>query len=316
MKSLIKAAANPFPNALETCSYENGVKFMDDTANRFEANNADGKYTANLTLLKTNKEIYKSGVVQLQKGDQKSATDSVIKNDDLVNTTGHRLYTKIEEAFGQHSPKLMEFFPTGKRGLNNISRGYTPVLIQIWNKKATTYNAELGPDWVAEIAALDDTWNLGVKDQSGEKSSVKTGVTITSNITLTVAQNLWDLYLQVQVNNQPHAEKVISTYFDTTPLNTKTHSDSDGLGRCLGGIKDTDGNVESAVTVTLINNNSEVIWTGFTNKTGHFRTPNLPIGMYHVRFDKNRYVSQTISYEIQDAEDVEVSIVLQASLIS
>ena len=30
MKSLITVATNPFEKALETCSYENGVKFLDD----------------------------------------------------------------------------------------------------------------------------------------------------------------------------------------------------------------------------------------------------------------------------------------------
>ena len=315
MKSLINVATNPFEKTLENCSYENVVKFLDDTSNRFDANNSGGVYTPNLTLLKANKEVYKSGVVQLQKGDQKSATNLVLKNEDIVNTTGHRLYNKVEDFFGLHSPKLMEFFPTGKAGLYNASRGYIPVLIQIWNNKATEYHTQLGPDWVTEIAALNTIWNLGVKGQSGEKSTVKSGITITSDITVTVAQNLWDLFLQVQVNNQPHAENAINTYFDTTPLNTKSHSDTDGLGRCLGIVKDNDGNVMSAVVVNLINNNNEVIWIGGTNKTGHFRTPSMPIGMYHVRFDKNRFITRTISYEIQDAADIEVNIVLQTSLV-
>lgn len=315
MKSLTTVATNPFVKSFERCSYENGVKFLEDTANRFDANNTGGVYTINLALLKANKEVYKTGVVQLQKGDQKSATESVLKNEDVVNTTGHRLYSKIQVVFGQHSPKLMEFFPTGKAGLNSASRGYIPVLIKIWNDKATLYHTELGSDWVTEIAALNDIWNLSVKDQSSQKSSVKSGITTTSNITVTVAQNLWDLFLQVQVNNQPHAENAINTYFDTTPLNSKNHSDTDGLGRCLGLVKDDDGNVISAVVVNIINNNNEVIWTGGTNKTGHFRTPGLPIGMYHVRFNKNSYITQTISYEIQDAADIEVNIVLKASLV-
>ena len=135
MKSLIITATNPFVSAFVRCSYENSVKFMDDTANRFDANNAGGKYTPTLTELKSNIEIYKTGVVQLQKGDQKSATNLVLKNTELVNTTGHRLYTKIEDAFGLHSPKLMEFFPTGKAGLNAATRGYIPVLLKIWNNK-------------------------------------------------------------------------------------------------------------------------------------------------------------------------------------
>ena len=313
MKSLITVATNPFVKSLEHCSYENGVKFLDDTTNRFDANNAGGVYTVKLTALKANKELYKSGVVQLQKGDQKSATNTVDKNTSIVNTTGHRLYTKIEDVFGPHSSKLMEFFPSGKTGLNAANRGYIPVMIKIWDIKAATYSVELGPDWVAEIAALNDTWNAGVKDQSTEKSVVKKGVTNTSGITVTVAQNLWDLFLQVQTNNQPNAENAVNTFFDTTPLNTKNHTDTDGLGRCLGIVKDGEGDVLTAVSVNIINNNNEVIWTGGTNKTGYFRTPSLAIGMYHVRFDKNKFVSKTISYEIQDAADIEVSIVLLAS---
>ncbi len=315
MKSLINVTTNPFEKALENCSYENAVKFLDDTSGRFEANNSSGKYTATLSELITNKEIYKSGVVKLQKGDQKSATKSVGANTNIINVVGHRLYNKVEDTFGLRSPKLLEFFPTGKAGLNGASRGYIPVLIKIWNNKALAYPTELGLDWVTEIGGLNDIWNKGIKAQSGEKSTVKSGVTITGDISVTVAQNLWDLCLQVQVNNQPHAEKVINTYFDTTPLNTKNHSDSDGLGRCLGGIKNTEGIVMSAVAITLINNNNEVIWTGSTKKTGHFQTPSLPIGMYHVRFVKNKYVTQTISYEIQDAADVEVNIIMEASLI-
>ena len=313
MKSLISVATNPFKKSLEHCSYENVVKFLDDTANRFAANNTSGAYTTKLAFLNTNKEVYKTGVVQLQKGDQKSATDSVLKNTDVVNTTGHRLYSKIQDAFGQHSSKLMEFFPTGKSGLSNLNRGYVPVLIKIWNNKAAIYATELGTDWVTEIAALNVVWNLGVKDQSGEKSLVKSGITTTSDIAETVAQNLWDLFLLVQVNNQPNAENAINTYFDTTPLNTKNHSDTDSLGRCLGIVKDVDGNVVTAVVVNVINSDNVVIWTGNTSKTGHFRTSNLPIGMYHVRFEKTRYISKLISYEIQDATDIEVNIVLMAS---
>ena len=315
MKSLSNVVTNPFEKAHENCSYENAVKFMDDTANRFDANNPEGIYTANMTLLKTNIEVYKSGVVKLQKGDQKSATESVSENKNFINVIGHRLYNKVEDSFGLRSPKLMEFFPDGKAGLNGASRGYIPVLIQIWNNKASIYNTELGADWVTEIAGLNAIWNLGIKAQSCEKSAVKSGVTITGDISVTVAQNLWDLCLQVQTNNQPHAEKVINTYFDTTPLNTKNHSDTDGQGRCLGSIKNTEGNIVSVVTIHLINNDNEVKWTGSTNKTGHFRTPSLPIGMYHLRFEKNKYVTQTISYEIQDAADIEVNIVLQASLV-
>jgi Carboxypeptidase regulatory-like domain len=315
MKSLITVATNPFVKSLEHCSYVNGVKFLDDTTNRFDANNAGGLYTAKLTMLKTNKELYKSGVVQLQKGDQKSATNFVDKNTNIVNTTGHRLYNKIQDVFGLNTSKLMEFFPSGKAGLNAASRGYIPVLIKIWNIKAATYHTELGTEWVAEIAALNDTWNTGVKDQSGEKSAVKKGTTSTSDITVTVAQNLWDLYLLVQTNNQPHAENVINTFFDTTPLNPKNHTDTDGLGRCLGIVKDAEGYVISAAKVDIINNNNEVIWTGGTNKTGHFRTPSLAIGMYHVRFEKNKYITKTISYEIQDGADIEVSIELLASLV-
>jgi len=315
MKSLINVTTNPFEKALENCSYENAVKFLDDTASRFEANNSSGKYTATLTELITNKEIYKSGVVKLQKGDQKSATKSVGANTNIIHVIGHRLFNKVEDTFGLRSPKLMEFFPNGKAGLNGASRGYIPVLIKIWNNKALAYPTELGPDWVTEIAGLNDIWNKGIKAQSGEKSTVKSGVTITGDISVKVAQNLWVLCLQVQLNNQPHAENVINTYFDTTPLNSKNHSDTDGFGRCMGGVKNTEGIVMSAVTITLINNNNEVIWTGGTNKTGHFRTPSLPIGMYHVRFDKNRYGTQTISYEIQDTADVEVNIILEALLI-
>ena len=315
MKSLTTVATNPFEKALETCSYENGVKFLDDTANRFDANNSGGVYTALLTLLKTNKEVYKTGVVQLQKGDQKSATNSVLKNTDVVNTTGHRLYNKIEDVFGLRSPKLMEFFPSGLAGLNAANRGYIPTLIKIWDNKATTYHTELGPTWVTEIAALNVEWNLGVHDQSGQKSSVKSGITNTSDITTTISQNLWDLFLLVQKSNQPHAERVINTFFDTTPLNYKNHTDTDGLGRCIGIVKDEIGNVMSAVVVNILNYNNEVIWTGGTNKTGHFRTPSLPVGMYHVRFEKNRFITKIISYEIQDASDIEVNIVLQASLV-
>ena len=157
---------------------------------------------------------------------------------------------------------------------------------------------------------MNDIWNQGIKEQSGEKSAVKLGITTTSDISVTVAENLWELFLLVQLNNLPHAEKVIDTYFDTTPLNTKNHSDTDGLGRCLGNIKNTDGNVMSSVSVILINNDNEVIWTGSTNKTGNFRTSSLPIGMYHVRFEKNKYETRIISYEIQDDDDIEVNIIL------
>ena len=310
MKSLTSVATNPFEKALENCSYENAVKFLDDTTNRFDAQNSGGIYTDKLTELKTNKELYKSGVVQLQKGDQKSATDSVLKNKDVVNTTGHRLFNSVEDTFGLHSPKLIEFFPKGKTGLNNATRGSIPVMIKIWNKKVNSYKVELGVDWITEIAALNDIWNKGIKEQSGEKSAVKLGITTTSDISVTVAENLWELFLLVQLNNLPHAEKVIDTYFDTTPLNTKNHSDTDGLGRCLGNIKNTDGNVMSSVSVILINNDNEVIWTGSTNKTGNFRTSSLPIGMYHVRFEKNKYETRIISYEIQDEDDIEVNIIL------
>lgn len=314
MKSLVTVATNPFVKSFEHCSYVNGVKFLDDTVGRFESKNAGGIYTTKLNTLKVNRDLYKTGVVQLQKGDQKSATESVNTNTDVVINTGHRLYSKLEDAFGLRSPKLMEFFPTGKSGLYTATRGYIPVLIKIWNNKAVTYGTELGVDWVAEIANLNTVWTLGISDQSGEKSSVKSGVTSADTVTVQIAQNLWDLFLMVQTNNQPHAENVISTYFDTTPLNPKNHSDTDGLGRCLGDVKDADGKDLSAVTINIIDNYNEVIWTGASNKLGHFRTPSLPIGMYHVRFEKAHFISKTISYEIQDAEDVEVTIVLEPSL--
>ena len=161
----------------------------------------------------------------------------------------------------------------------------------------------MGPTWTAELTALEAAWEASLSTQSTEKQGVSTGISDADNSTLAIAQNLWDLFLLVVQNNQPNAENIVTTYFDTTPLQLKDHSDTDGMGRTEGIVSVAGGDVLQGVEIVITDAANQIVWKSKSKAKGEWRSVSLPIGLYHISFAKPGFITQNISKEIMDGSD-------------
>ena len=303
MKSLSAIATNPFQAPLAKASYDNNVKFLDDTIGRCQKLSVDVIYSAVMTLLKSNVIIFKTAAGALQKGDQKSATSAVNTTVAGVEAVGKRLKIKLEDVFEVDTTKLMEFFPNGFSSMYNATRGELTILLGIWAAKGIVYTTELGDTWTTELTALKTAWAASLSTQSAKKQEVSTGISDADNSTIDIAQNLWDLFLLIVKNNQPNAENIVTTYFDTTPLQLKDHSDTDGMGRTTGIVSVAGGDVLQGVDIVITDAANQIVWKSKSKAKGEWRSISLPIGLYHISFAKPGFITQNISKEIMDASD-------------
>lgn len=165
--------------------------------------------------------------------------------------------------------------------------------------------------WLTKSADFKKEWDSLVLNQSKEKSEVNSSSDVYNNLLPAIADKLWELELMVVLNNRANAVDALKIYFDFAPLNRSSNSDNDGLGRASGLVTDNAGNPIANATIVITDAANQIVYSGSTNRSGQWRSPNVNIGFHTITVSKTGFTTLSIpNKEILDFKDIVINTVL------
>jgi hypothetical protein len=112
----------------------------------------------------------------------------------LFRTTVRQREGRVRDTFAKGSGTYAEFFPRGLGEYNKARHGQIPGLLDRLITGATKYQAELGPELLAEFTALKNTFSTareGQVDAKGDLAQARANVATTRNaLELQVGKNI------------------------------------------------------------------------------------------------------------------------------
>lgn len=314
MSILAQLSKNPFLSRMLNSSRENLVQFLDDTENRFARQDTNNVYKVLRDLFGDKSRLFIKSVKGTLLGDQAYSTDKVLATISEIQATGGLLHAFVVTAFkNKKAPELKKFFPSGLTGLYKAKRGDYINILDVWLDKITEYGPKFAKTtWAADILDLKTRYAQALASQSGEKSDVQDARETVHAMIEELAGIVWRMSLQVLSNEYANAEDAIKKYFDTAPLEEKSSSDSDGLGRVAGTVTDNSGKPLGQVAVEVLDEGGRLLWKGKTNKEGKWRSANVAIGQVTVKHSKVGFKPLSQTHEILDYEDTVLDAVLES----
>jgi len=160
---------------------------------------------------------------------QATQAGSTITKDEalqLFRTTVRQREGRVKDTFAKGSGPYAEFFPQGLTEYNKARLGQFPGLIERLITAAAKYQAQLGPELLAEFTALKTTFanaRDGQVDTKGDLAQARANVATTrTTLELQLGKNL----LTTALHHLGHPERAVD-YFNQSLLEDPTRNNED-----------------------------------------------------------------------------------------
>jgi hypothetical protein len=144
----------------------------------------------------------------------------------LVRTTVRQREGRVRDTFAKGSASYAEFFPKGLKEYNQARLGQIPGLLDRLITAATKYEAQLGPELLAEFTALKTTFTTareGQVDAKGDLAQARANVASTRTaLELQLGKNI----LAIASHHLGSPERA-KDYFNQSLLEDPTRSNDD-----------------------------------------------------------------------------------------
>jgi hypothetical protein len=142
----------------------------------------------------------------------------------LFRTTVRQREGRVKDKFAKGSGPYAEFFPQGLTETNKARLGQVPGLLERLIAAAAKYQAQLGPELLAEFTALKTTFanaRDGQVDAKGDLAQARANVATTRTaLELQLGKNL----LTIALHHLGHPERAVD-YFNQALLEDPTRTD-------------------------------------------------------------------------------------------
>jgi hypothetical protein len=300
-----------FQNFFDTkeISDDNLKKFTQDHIQRMTANNGGGTFTA---LITETTNVYLGYFGNITDTDTALAMQQALTL--TVDTIMHNFKASasqkeglVRSTYGKDSPTYQEFYPHGITEYSNATKANIETLMNRMVVAATAHEVDLGAPFKTLFANYQTNYTTARNAQLGKMAQVsteRTEIHATRDIVeIQLCKNLH--FVGYTFPGDPDR---CMDFFDQSIIRPSQSSDSDGIGRAAGMIKD---GVSGLPIINAVIDFTDVeVSSKKSKELGAYKSANVAIGMHHIKVVHPGHQDFETDINIVDEGDTPLDITL------